>query len=72
MRASTRFAEELRGDTPLMSVDEKSKKLADDICGTETNVVAQAKKIWMWVADYADHYSKDVAKLKGTRVLANR
>ncbi|HYC77373.1 MAG TPA: transglutaminase domain-containing protein [Planctomycetota bacterium] len=65
-----RFADDLKGDVPLMTVDAESQKLAAQICGGETNTIAQAKALWQYVADYADHYSKDASKPKCGRGAA--
>ncbi len=51
------FAEYLRRDCPHMEVDDQVTKLADGICGDETNVVAQAQRLGRWVVDHTDHYS---------------
>ena len=51
------FAEYLRLDTPHMEVDEPIRKLASEICGDDTNVVTQARKLGEWVVDHSDHYS---------------
>lgn len=60
----TLFAEELRTDAPHMKATPRIIKLANDTCGTETNVAVQAKLLLGAVADYADHYSKDPSKPK--------
>jgi hypothetical protein len=51
------FAEYLRLDTPHMEVDEPVRRLAQEICGSDTNVVTQAHKLAEWVVDHTDHYS---------------
>jgi transglutaminase-like putative cysteine protease len=56
------FAEELRPDVPLMQVTDEIKLKANQACGIETNIVLQAQKLFEYVADYADHYSKDPTK----------
>jgi len=56
------FAEDLRTDVPLMEVTGEIREIADGVCGSETNVVLQARKLFDHVADYADHYSKDPTK----------
>jgi transglutaminase-like putative cysteine protease len=58
------FARELALDEPNMEVDARVRKEADAVCGKETNVVAQMKRIYHYTADYADHYSKDPSKPK--------
>ncbi len=60
----TLYAEELRKDAPHMQVTPKIAKLADETCGTETNIATQAQLLLGAVADYADHYSKDPTKPK--------
>jgi transglutaminase-like putative cysteine protease len=64
------FAEFLRTDTPLMEVDAKIRTIADRACGSERNVVLQARRLFDYVADYADHYSKDPTKPKCGRGAA--
>ncbi|HKE00366.1 MAG TPA: transglutaminase family protein, partial [Planctomycetota bacterium] len=52
------YAEHLRGDVPNMEVDDRIRKIAGEICGAETNPVAQARAIYDYVVDTTDHYSK--------------
>ena len=52
------FAEDLRTDVPHMVVDAKMKALADKLCGSETNVVRQARLLYDYVVDNTQHYSK--------------
>ena len=52
------FADDLRTDVPHMIVDAKMRALADKICGTETNVVRQARLLYDYVVDNTQHYSK--------------
>ena len=52
------FAEDLRTDVPHMIVDAKMKALADRLCGSETNVVRQARRLYDYVVDNNQHYSK--------------
>lgn len=52
------FAEELRKDCPCMEVSDRVAQLADKICGTEMNVVRQARLLFDWVVANTDHYSK--------------
>jgi transglutaminase-like putative cysteine protease len=52
------FAEYLRADCPCMVVDDRIAELANKICGAETNVVVQARKLFDWVVANTDHYSK--------------
>ena len=54
----TTFARELRRDELHMEVTPALQKIADDMCGTETNPVLQAKKIFDYVISKSDHYSK--------------
>lgn len=58
------FVDELRTDAPHMKVTPHIAKLANDSCGTETNIAKQAQLLLAAVADYADHYSKDPSKPK--------
>jgi transglutaminase-like putative cysteine protease len=53
------FAEELRTDAPHMEVTDKIRSLAKEMCDDETNPVLQASKLLHYVADTADHYSKN-------------
>ena len=52
------FAEYLRRDMPHMEVSEEVVKLADKLCGAETNVVAQVRKLYDYCVDETNHYSK--------------
>ena len=52
-----RYAEYLRPDCPHMEVTEKMIGLAKQICGDETNVVLQARKLFDFVVDNTKHYS---------------
>jgi transglutaminase-like putative cysteine protease len=52
------FAEYLRKDCPCMEVSDDLAKLAQDICGEESNVVRQARQIFDWVVANTEHYSK--------------
>jgi transglutaminase-like putative cysteine protease len=54
----TAFAEYLRRDCPNMEVNERITKLAEEICGNETNVVKQARALYDHVAGTTDHYNK--------------
>jgi hypothetical protein len=58
------FADELRKDALHMQVTPAIEKMADEACGSETNVATQAKLLLGKVADFADHYSKDPTKRK--------
>ena len=53
----TEFAEYLRRDTPNMEVSERLAKIADDLCGKQTNVIEQVRKIYDYVIEHSDHYS---------------
>jgi len=44
-------------DAPHMTVDESTQKMADGICGDETNIYLQATMIIDHVAKTVDHYS---------------
>lgn len=60
------FAEYLRDDCPCMEVNDKIVQLAKQVCGTETNIVHQVRKIFDWVVANTDHYSKkDAPKSSG-------
>ena len=41
-----------------MEVDARIRKIANEVCGNETNVVEQAHRIYNYVVDNTDHYSK--------------
>jgi len=58
------FKENLRQDAPHMSVTADVSKIATEVCGDETDVATQARKLLDYVADTADHYSKDPTKPK--------
>ena len=58
------FADELRRDAPHMQVTPEIQALADKACGAETNLAKQARILLDYVADNADHYSKDPSKPK--------
>jgi transglutaminase-like putative cysteine protease len=53
------FAEELALDAPHMKVTDSIRKTAREVCGTETNPVHQVRRLLDYVADTADHYSKN-------------
>lgn len=53
------FADELRADAPHMKVTDSLRKMAREVCGPETNPVHQARRLLDYVADTADHYSKN-------------
>ena len=52
------FADQLRRDVPHMEVDERIRTLADQVCGSETSVVKQARLLYDYVIERAEHYSK--------------
>jgi len=56
------FTEHLDPSAPLMEVTPQIRKLADQACGDERDVVRQAVKLLRHVAATADHYSKDPSK----------
>jgi transglutaminase-like putative cysteine protease len=56
------FAAELSRDAPHMAVTPEIQKIADTACGGEKNLALQARKLLDYVADSADHYSKDPSK----------
>jgi transglutaminase-like putative cysteine protease len=51
------FARELRLDEKHMEVTPEIRKIADEICGAETNPVVQARKCFDYVIGKSDHYS---------------
>jgi hypothetical protein len=53
------FAEELRLNSPHMEVNDQIRKIVHDTCGDEKNPVIVAEKLLNYVADTADHYSKN-------------
>jgi len=57
-------AADLRRDAPHMEVTDAITKTANEVCGSETNLAIQARKLLDYVADFADHYSKDPTKPK--------
>ena len=59
------FARELRLDEKHMEVSPEIKKIADELCGTETNPVLQARKCFDFVIAKSDHYSKSGPSPKG-------
>jgi transglutaminase-like putative cysteine protease len=59
------FAEELRRDEKHMEVKPNLQKIADDLAGSETNPVLQAKKFFHYVIQKSEHYSKSGPKPKG-------
>ena len=52
------FTKELRLDEKHMEVTPEIRKIADDLCGTETNPVLQARKCFDFVLGKSEHYSK--------------
>lgn len=53
------FAEWLRLDSPHMVVTEQIRKIFSQVCGDEKDPVLQARKLLGYVADTADHYSRN-------------
>ena len=60
------FADDLRTDVPHMAVDAKMRALADRLCGSETNVVRQARLLYDYVVDNTQHYSKSATAPKSS------
>lgn len=58
------FAEDLDPDAPHMKVTPTIVELANEACGDETNPAVQVRKLLAYVAQSADHYSKDPTKPK--------
>ena len=56
------FREELDRSSPNMEVSPRVQRIADRVCGDETNVATQTRLLLDYVADAADHYSKDPSK----------
>ena len=52
------FAKELRLDEKHMEVNPTIQKIADELCGTETNPVLEARKCFDFVIGKSEHYSK--------------
>ena len=52
------FAKELRLDEKHMEVTPEIQKIADELGGTETNPVTQARKFYDYVIQKSEHYSK--------------
>lgn len=52
------FADYLGKNCPCMEVDDPIIALASKVCGDETNVVLQARKLFDWVNANTEHYSK--------------
>jgi hypothetical protein len=51
------YAEYLVKDAPHMVVTPEFQKIADDVCGRETNIAVQARMLLEHVASTVDHYS---------------
>ena len=62
------FAEQLRKDLPNMEVTANIQKLADQICGQETGIVRQARLLYDYVIDHAEHYSKGPNAPKSSQI----
>lgn len=58
------YAAEVAKDAPHMKVTPQIVRIADEVCGSDTNPATQAMKLLRYVADSADHYSKDASKPK--------
>lgn len=58
------FKDALDKTAPLMTVDARIQKMADDACGKERDPVKQARKLLQVVANSYDHWSKDGTKPK--------
>ncbi len=56
------YAEEVRRDAPHMEVTPGILETANRVCGDDTNVATQSWNLLRYVADAADHYSKDPTK----------
>jgi transglutaminase-like putative cysteine protease len=50
-------ADHLRKDAPHMTVTPEFQKIADEVCGEETNLGVQARLLLVHVASTVDHYS---------------
>lgn len=61
------FADDLRTDVPHMVVDAPIRRLANQLCGSETNVVRQARAIYDYVVDHTQHYSKSPTSPKSSQ-----
>ena len=48
------FAEELRTDAPHMKVTPVIRKIADETCGPETDLVVQSRALLNYVAEHAE------------------
>ncbi len=59
------FAQELNLDEKNMEVSREIRKVADEVAGEETNPVLQAKRIFQYVIDHSEHYSKHGLSPKG-------
>jgi transglutaminase-like putative cysteine protease len=60
-----KYAAELAGSR-YVPVNDKYKKLAQDIVGDEKNPARQAKKLYDWVLDYVEYWVKDPATKKAS------
>lgn len=59
------FSAELRLDEKHMEVTPALQKIADDLAGSETNPVLQARKFFDYVVEKSEHYSKSGPAPKG-------
>lgn len=62
------FAAYLRKDTPNMEVTDEVVNMAAQVVGNETNVVKQARLIYDYVIEKAEHYSKGEAAPKPSKI----
>lgn len=61
---AAQFATDLDFAAPLMAVDPRIKKMADEACKDERDPAKQSVILMQLVANVADHYSKDPSKPK--------
>lgn len=59
------FVKELRRDEKHMEVTPEIQRIADEICGSETNPVLEARACFDFVIAKSDHYSKTGTAPKG-------
>ncbi len=67
---AAQFVDDLNPAAPLMEVDPRISKMANDACKDERDPAKQAVILMHVVADVADHYSKDPSKPKCGRGAA--
>lgn len=56
------------GSDKNVVINDKIKKLAAEICGTETDPVQKARKIYRWTLDNIEYWVKDPSKWKASPV----